>query len=107
MVKATLLLHFYNEEHFIGQRLLWVEVKSTRALWVLISLLAKGRKPEDLWQGTEEFPTEGIRDSGIPHSLEMAFDQCAYDPAWRIANSVRVMQVSEGWPFEVPHILSM
>lgn len=105
MVRAILTLHFYRGDKFLGQKLHWVEVTSTGALGILIDLLARARQPDD-FRGTEQFPTEGDAFKRIKHDLELAYEN-PYRPAdtyMKTATSIRVMQIQEGWPFEVSRV---
>ena len=106
MVRAILTLHFYDDGNFfLGQKLLWVEVTSTGALGTLIDLLARACRPKDFY-GTERFPRESEAFALIKFALEMAYENPYHHPSdthiKKMATSVRVMQVQEGWPLPVP-----
>lgn len=106
VVQAILLLHFYHEDRFVGQQLLWVELTSTGSLGTLIDLLARGCRPDQLY-GTEQYPTASEAFKRIKHDLGLAY-QNPYRPGDKLmeqATNIRVMQVLQGWPLEVPRTL--
>lgn len=110
MVRAILLLHYYKDSTFVGQKLQWVEVPSAGALCTLLNYLAQGFRATDL-RGTEAFPTESAGYRAIRGELEMAYEDPFYTGVLRLpvdqrqAKTVRVVQVIPGWPAEVPNAL--
>lgn len=105
MIRATLLLHFYNDQQFMGQKLHWVEVIDSRSLEVLIDLLLQGCKAEDM-HGSDEFPTMSDRFQQIKRALIDVYTRLGHTFSrehFGEATTVRVMQVILDRPIEKPY----
>jgi hypothetical protein len=109
MIRAILLLHFFLGSELIAQKLEWVQFESTAELGTFLALLARGCAPEK-FRGSLDFPSEGGGYGRIKKALEEAYTNdfneavtgCYKAKSSRHADSVRVVQIMEGWFWKKP-----
>jgi hypothetical protein len=109
MIKVILLLHFFLSGKLMAQKLEWVEFESTAELGTFLALLACGCEPEK-FRGSMDFPSKGDSYKRIKRALGESytndFDEavtgCYNAKPLRHADSVRVIQIIEGWPWKKP-----
>src|SRR3989344_4601664 len=108
-MKAILVLHFFCQEQYVGQDIMWVKVSDSNVLGTLLYLLSEGKRPESL-QGTDRYPRQSLGWKELRLYLERAFVDYPFQHfvpqdqnyTWKIYCRVRVAQVIPGWPFPEP-----
>ena len=99
MIRTMLLLHYFREQQFIGQKILTVQLSSKRAFEVFVELLTLARLPID-FTGTHQFPVGSVNYNQILSMLHLVLDvQTCSKPLTNMAfadvTSVRIMQLVE------------
>jgi hypothetical protein len=115
-IKVMLVLHYYVEDRFVGQKLHWAEFETSGLLQVFMGCIAQGITKELLdGGGTEAYPTDSVGFHRICTELELVWripQDLRLNKAWNegtdqgMARHIRVVQVTKGWEIPVANYLS-
>lgn len=103
-MKLAILLHFYKEGKFIGQKIHCVEFSDPKQFFSFVDLLAQGRKEKD-FVGTEDLPKQTPGFVKIKYELAKVYEnpyRLGYPPnvlELEQADEVRVMQILTDFSF--------
>lgn len=101
--RFMLLLHFYKESKFIGQKLLWVEFtrNSGHLINLLLNHLTAGTKElkgsEGLVTSDPDFESMRIAVADVRSNLSVYGDSDLPEN-FNEATEIKVMQITTGWP---------